>query len=89
LHDRFGVPSFLVGTRELPARVDRAAAWGLIRGPCGARTVLRAVRITQELREGQGPRNRLRRQIELFHRPKRPAWRKRGNVIPLPPGRRT
>ena len=91
LRDRFGVPSFLIGTgaARARARADRAAAWGLVREPCGSRAVLRAVRIAQGLREGRGPRGRLPRQVELFHRPKRSGRPKGSNVVPFPPGRRT
>jgi two-component system, response regulator PdtaR len=69
LRDRFGIPSFLVGAAAGDADEGRCAAWGLVREPCGSRTVLRAVKIAQGLRQGRRPRGGLPRQIEVFHRP--------------------
>jgi DNA-binding response OmpR family regulator len=66
LRDDLSVPSLLVGADAACSEPHRAAAMGLIREPCGSRTILRAVKVAAGLREGRRPRGRLPRQIEIF-----------------------
>lgn len=66
LRDDLAVPSLLMGADAACSEPHRAAAMGLIREPCGSRTLLRAVKVAAGLREGRRPRGRLPRQIEIF-----------------------
>lgn len=85
LRDCLAVPSLLIGAEDDCAASHRAAALGLVREPCGSRTILRAVKVAAGLREGRWPRGRLPRQIELFHRPSPPARPKSRKAAALTP----
>lgn len=69
LRDGLAVPSLLmVAERDLDEE-HRSVALGVIREPCGSRTILRAVTVAAALREGRRPRGRLPRQLEFFGQP--------------------
>lgn len=78
LRDGLAVPSLLLGADEDFDDAHREAALGLIREPCGSRTILRAVRIASALGEGRRPRGRLPRQLEFCAPPQRAGGRSTG-----------